>query len=177
MTFDLGSGTVGMAFVGAIFGIIIFCVIGLEERDWLYGTLIYKGSPLLGITLAIGLILTGAVVGSTFPAPYNYTEKTPIYSAADAIGVSGEFVLGTGSVNTNPVFIYYTGDNQVGYKLDYKDSDISRIFTDTNINPYLQSNCIDYWNPVMSNVTRCTYEFHVPNNSVRKEFNFDLGRS
>lgn len=54
-------------------------------------------------------------------------EKTEIYSIKNEIGITGHFVLGTGSVNSEMYYFYYTkGD--YGYKIDkIKANDIEIV--------------------------------------------------
>jgi hypothetical protein len=169
---DIGTGAVCGAIFGAVMGMFPAIYISTERRDY-YGKIISKAYTGLSILILMGCIVVGAIIGSTFPAPYNYFTLTPIYSAGDAIGTSGTFVLGSGTISTDPVFIYYIGNDTVGYTLDYKSSSKSRIFMDEDIAPYIKNNCA---HDLLYTYDICTYEFHVPHNAVRKIFSFDLGK-
>ena len=141
---DGGTGTFCGAVVGLIIGIFVFLCIGADKEN-IFGKVISKGNPKVGFILWAGCLFVGAMVGSTFPAPEYYTTHTPIYSAGDAIGSYGSFVLGTGTLQSDPVFIYYVGDNAVGYTMEYKSARYSRIFMDEDTKPYLKGNCVHEW--------------------------------
>jgi hypothetical protein len=168
---DMGAGTIWGLLFGALVGVLPLWYIGFERKNY-WGNVMSQGNMSLGATLFMGCLIAGGIIGSTLPAPNSYSTIVSIYSAGDAIGSKGTFVLGSGTINTDPVFIYYTGNDTVGYTLEYKESSLSRIFMDEDSAPYIKNNCVHDW---LYEHDKCHYEFHVPHNAVQKIFNFNLG--
>ena len=93
--------------------------------------------------VAVGLFL-GFV--ATFIALDATQEHVPvenkIASLSDGMGTSGSFFLGSGSIDSEPVFFYYAGDNTNGFRLKHVDAaDASIIEFDGE--PYMVRYCGD----------------------------------
>jgi hypothetical protein len=101
--------------------------------------------------LVIGTLFAALAVGVGAGVPtgivYEVQRTTaPIESSlktlADGQGVEGRFFLGSGSVDSEPVFFYYSGSDQDGYRLRHVDADYVTIH-ETDDEPKMVRYCED----------------------------------
>jgi len=95
------------------------------------------------------------------------TETHQIYSIGDSLGVEGSFVLGTGSINSVPVYLFYQDAGNGGYKLGHVEATHSVIYEDA---------------PAHTGYITATYpscespngwDIHVPKGTIKREYNLD----
>jgi hypothetical protein len=97
-------------------------------------------------------------------------RDTPIYSLKDSTGIHGSFALGSGTVDSYPVYLMYTKDSEGAYKLITTSAYKSRIFMDTNTNPFIKE-----WYKCSSIFpSYCEHPYlidvHAPNGTVVQEY-------
>lgn len=134
----------------------------------------------LFITFFVSMFLTLAVseiVADDTPVTYNLTSMN------DAAGVEGHFFLGSGSVESVPVFFYYSQQHDGSYRLFSAPADNSRI-VQYDGPPKMVRSCSDFsttpdwlfW-PVPDGEHTCDREddtvFYVPEGSITTNFNLD----
>jgi hypothetical protein len=83
------------------------------------------------------------------------TIKEDVYNLRDDIGVTGRFVLGSGSVESVPVYVYYVKQENGAFKLKYIDARVTDVYMDEDINPYLIQTITVGW-AVPVNTISCT---------------------
>lgn len=155
-------------------------------RDW-YMTV----SRALGFGIA-GTLIGGLIGGLLSLCIYEATvddvpRRFPIVSLGDGAGSEGRAFLGSGSVDTEAVFFYYAPKIGGGYGLFHVDADQTTIFEDQTSSGYLIKQCEDgntapkwlFGTPDEDDRYNCTgstmskYEFHIPENSIVRQFNLD----
>lgn len=106
----------------------------------------------------------GGVCGKEF-----HGEITYISSLKSDKNVEGTFFLGMGSIRTERVYVAYTGDNQIGYRLIERPIAQSLLFEDTNQSPYIEEVsvlvCTEY-----GYTQEMRYKFHVPVGTIKMEY-------
>ena len=113
----------------------------------------------------------------------NPPETYAIYSLDFGGEVSGSFVLGTGSIDTDLYYYFYLQDQDGAYHLRKTLVDNSRIFMDDSItrdNAYvIIYDCMcDHDCPTICTTTIYDGgEFHVPKGTITKKFNADVRSS
>lgn len=129
--------------------------------------------------LLFGSIMAGLlayVLNLAFLGLVNNDETvkvTPLASLSDGSGIHGSFFLGSGYVDSRPVFMYYTNDNGA-YRLKQERADDS-IVTYTDGPPQLvihYNNSSNKWVSIV-NDSSPEYEFQVPQGSVKSDFTLD----
>jgi hypothetical protein len=103
-------------------------------------------------------------------------EIVLIYSSDLSSTIHGDFLLGSGQVNSEFVYTFYKGDNINGFNLDFYPTSKSKIFMDENKYPYVKS--IWMVNPNIGDgyeiYNTRHYEFHVPENSIIQKYDMSL---
>jgi len=105
--------------------------------------------------------------------PQQITNTYSIYSADITSTIHGEFFLGSGEVESEFVYVYYTGNNQTGYKLGDVPSGESTIFMDENTSPYIKETYTHEINGANDNIS---YEIHVPPGSIVEQYNMGVNK-
>lgn len=131
-------------------------------------------SGFISIVVAVFLMLFMA------PVAYNAVKVPDVtYSDLatlnDGSGVQGSFFLGSGTINSTAVFMYYTNDNGV-YRLNHVDADYATV-TYTDGPPRLlyhnTKSGNHFWALDWFGDDYTQYEFQVPAGSVKQSFNLD----
>ena len=120
-----------------------------------------------------------------------WVEDTPVESElaslADGSSVSGSFFLGSGSVESEPVFFFYRQQGNGSFRLEHRDADKVSI-VETSSDPRMVTLCVDYshvptwfeW--PLFNSSPPTYEdcrdddpttFYVPEGSIKSNYILD----
>jgi hypothetical protein len=108
-----------------------------------------------------------------------YIQTIQIYSLADNGGVSGSFILGSGSVHTDPVFAGYTKQNDGSFRLITFRAAESVVYQDLEQNStgyaeehyLLRCAYIFPFNSVWIHSTE--YRIHIPKGSIVQTFKLD----
>lgn len=102
----------------------------------------------------------------------SWNTNTDIHSLKDNSMIHGRFFLGSGSIDSVPVYVYYYKLPSGGYKLGTVPVDKTVIFMDENDSPYLKTT----WYKFAKIYDE--YEFHVPNGTIVEEYllNSEFGR-
>lgn len=133
---------------------------------WRFVVAAVLGPVCAGLVALIVAALAHAFGGST--RVVTETANYELVALANGSSVSGQFFLGTGSVDGKNVFNYVTDDG--GYStLRQADADQSSIWQDEDEDPYLDVSRIAWrvdWampSPIFSTLR---YDFHIPDGSV-----------
>lgn len=98
----------------------------------------------LGVGQLVGLIATAIFVSQT-----SYDHRTPvdqdIVSLNDGTGTTGRFFLGSGYIDSHPVFFYYTGDGFNGYRAHTINAEHADVKYTTGA-PHMEAYCQDWTN-------------------------------
>jgi hypothetical protein len=101
------------------------------------------------ISIVIGLILiTGCI--SIAPAQVRYN----LYSLDRGNSISGDFILGRGSIESTPVYYCYIQNNDGGYRLITINARNSVIYENETSSPYVTAN---YYVPPPSSSRQVDY--------------------
>jgi hypothetical protein len=126
----------------------------------------------LMITFMVAIVIIcacGAIASHTIiPPTYSYYD-TAIISLNDGSELSGSFMLGSGSISEDPVFVFYKAGKK-GYKLETLPAEYTEIIEDENNSPYLRTNMIQYFGGLS---TWDSFEFHVPKNTIVRTMDLD----
>jgi heme/copper-type cytochrome/quinol oxidase subunit 2 len=150
--------------VGVIFGWLVYFLCCINERDTTYS---YKHRWAITIIFVIIVATAGGFIGSN-GAGNQWTTIQPIASLNDDSSISGRFMLGSGSIDEDPVYVYYSVEQDGGMMLRTLKADNAKIYEDSN-EPYLK---VFNTQMVFGNVYQ-KYEFHVPNDTVVRYYNLD----
>ncbi len=162
--------------------IIIGAILGLLVSSYIFG------KPDLSVKSAffsLGAVL-GAVVALFIGDNLEHLEvevlRTPLAAMRNGTGLSGQFVLGSGSIETTSVyrFLQQEPDGAVT-PADVKADRQVRIYEDSNLNEtgylsriYSVSVSSPAWNWFSLGASRFVrYEFHVPKGAVVHQFKID----
>jgi len=128
--------------------------------------------------IAFGILIIGMIVtfGCSLYDTANYTpvdimSDNHIRSLNDGSRIYGSFSLGSGYIDQVPQFIFYQIDGN-GYILRSVRSDCAKIIEDENEHPYIRQ-FIHYRIGHITGMKAYhgeTYEFHVPNGTIVKEW-------
>lgn len=136
------------------------------------------------------ILVVGVVVGFIFgwqPDPQPY-PKTYLANLQDTSSVYGRFMLGSGTIGEYPAFAYYTqtGKSEYRYKqlVERPGTAPVVVFTDEEKRPYLKSltDCKKprgsrLWiAPLWKTCSIVQQEFHVPKNSIIRNFKLDASK-
>jgi hypothetical protein len=118
---------------------------------------------------------TGAISGQVTHRT-EVTADTPLVSLANGSQVEGSFFLGSGSINSTPVYSYVTGSDVTGYQLSSVDVSVTKVFTSQDP-PHLVAvdvNCSPrgFWPRVCSQATH--YRAYIPAGSIWQGYNVDV---
>jgi hypothetical protein len=119
------------------------------------------------IIIIIGSLFTGC--GMPNDNISKEEQKRELISISNSTQISGNFFLGSGSINEQPVFYYYYKTQNSSIKLSYALAGLSEIFTDIKVGekPYV----------IYKPVGWSTYEswkFHIPIDSIISTFELDV---
>jgi hypothetical protein len=161
----------------------LFIVIGLSLLTGIVCSLVYKNWTLilLSIPAFIGITTLWAFssINITADNPHysqRYTENTSIYSLRTTELTNGEFVLCSGSINSETYYIYYSQDNEGAYSINRLKASECKIFMDRDKGAVLtkvwgkinDENLSKHWG--WSEVIFKIYEFHLPYGSLIQEY-------
>lgn len=113
-------------------------------------------------------------------ADYPAERYTTLVNLSDGAGVSGSFFLGSGTIDTTPVYMYYAQDNKGRYRLYHVNASQSYV-TYTDETPTLVihgKEMNDKWYSLDTGFATPeyaddVYEFRVPRGSIKQNFNLD----
>lgn len=110
----------------------------------------------------VALFFALAVGISAIPATESYA---PIYSLGDGSQMHGSFILWTGTIKSESMYIFYVQTRDGGY---YKESipDSAMVYMDQNDNPFLKTKL--WMNMPMQ------YELHVPKGTITKQYSLGV---
>lgn len=99
--------------------------------------------------------------------------RTPIVSLNDKWTTTGSFFIGCGNVKSQSVYVFYTGNNQVGYTMVKLHTDGVRIFMDENNSPYYSTRTVWLDSLFGTCMPYTIQEIHVPNGTIVKQYSLD----
>jgi hypothetical protein len=112
------------------------------------GTQTYEGWGFAAFTMVITwLIGTGASIAVMMSLSEIWVEDTPVQSRlvslADGSSTHGSFFLGSGSVDSEPVFFFYRESDDGSYRLEHRDAEYVSIVETSGV-PHMETLCVDY---------------------------------
>lgn len=155
-----------------------FAVIGIAIA-FLLTSDSYKSERMFGIVMAVLVSAIPATVANAISSSFVDTEwhvagRDNIKSINDTSNINGNFFLGTGSVNEQQVFWYYT-DNGDYAELKSKPARASRIVEGSYDQPHVVrevEHSTNNWLMIMpKSPTRWT--FYIPDDSITNSFELD----
>lgn len=90
--------------------------------------------PLIVIILVSFVLISGCI---TEIKPHNIVLTKNIYSLERDTATSGYFILGSGIVESKPVYYYYENTGKNMYKLRWIDAQRCTIVLDDNVTPFV----------------------------------------
>lgn len=116
---------------------------------------------LLSTLVGIGVLLN-------MPKP---TTKRELVSMINSTRINGNFFLGCGSINQEPVFYYYYKTVDGAIKLTYVNANKTTIYEDIVENQAPYTIIIGQNELVFGN---SLHEFHLPPNSIKPDFDLSI---
>lgn len=135
----------------------------------------------LQATFIVGFIgflsfsLIGNLISSTFiNTTPTVTSVYNLYNLSDVNVSGGRLILGSGTIENEPVFSYYTDGKNGGYVLAWKPASQSSVYTDSKPRMEVVSYVYDktIWFVGTEKETK-HYNFYVPAGSVKPVYNLD----
>lgn len=170
--------------LGIILGVI--CAFCLINSGWPWDLADYFGFiAVSAFFCGLGLILSILVasgIGLFFKQTLVQTDTYQLVSMRDAIGIQGNFFLGFGSVSDNPKYYFYKKLPNNGYKLQSLDADNVTIYQDDDKAPHVKVYGYDFknkyiqWFALPKGAWYSIYDVHIPANSIKQDFNLNLGK-
>lgn len=158
--------------------IILCIIIGLvrthfydfwtESADYIIS---FMFSGIVGLVLAFG-------IGLFIPKMTFTHQQIELAAMQDGIQTSGQFFLGSGSVDEETYYLFYAKTGETSYVMDKRTTNTSTIFEDEEHEPYLtdydQVFRTDLWLWIALPTLSRRSEFHIPKGSVLQNFRLDL---
>lgn len=122
-----------------------------------------------------GFSLGGNLIASTFiNTTPTVTSVYNLYNLSDANVSGGRLILGSGTIENEPVFSYYTDGKDGGYVLAWKPASQSSVYTDEKPRMEVVSYVYDKTIWFVGNEKETKhYNFYVPAGSVKPVYNLD----
>lgn len=191
-----------LGIIGVIAGIYLAWESHAPREEWPFGrhgkpTTIprsWPGTAVAALVFSVVGFAAGAFIGGILSlCIYEATvdevpRQFPIVSLGDGAGAEGHMFLGSGSIDTEAVFFYYAPKIGGGYGLFHVDASQTTIYEDQTDSGYLIKMCEDdntapKWlfghstdkqeRYDCSGNEYSKYEFHIPENSIVRQFNLD----
>lgn len=142
----------------------------VEGGDYLMGGLV--GSLVAGaIGSLIAIAISAAVV--QFVEEDVETRRISLVSLGDSIGGEGSFFLGSGTIEQEARYFYYSGTSETGYKIYNISADEATIFYTDN-DPRIEfERTNDGWFTAEERVSE--YRVYVPEGSITQQYVLDAG--
>lgn len=156
----------GEIFIGILVALLLAMLFGM------FGMVSSKRPAFWCISITVVLTIVFSCILLIPGFGMSWTTQTDIHSLKDNSMIHGRFFLGSGSIDSVPVYVYYYQLPSGGYKLSTVPVDKTVIFMDENSNPYLKTTEYKFANIYYE------YEFHVPNGTIVEEYllNSEFGR-
>lgn len=128
------------------------------------------------LTFTIGII-TGGFLGETEKSRETYT--TPIYSLRNQLQIEGQFSLGSGFVDSQEHYYFFTKDNRGSYQAFHAKACNAYIFEDEEKTPYARWQTVHYvpsiWvcyftRKIFDRYEDTALDLHVPKNTIIQEY-------
>ena len=119
-------------------------------------------SILVLLAMEIGLFYLAML-----PPPPQYNETFPLISINNGTNISGDCFLGSGTLSESAGFYFYI-KNGKAIQLKFAPAQDSTIYEDS-VDESANVNISEY-----EGMRRLKYEFHVPINSVIRQFSLDV---
>ena len=143
---------------------------------------ITKREMSLGFAMAMGISIPLAILGVILTETLGqdesaYRGKFEIIAAVDNTMMEGNFYLFGGNIDEEPVYSFYRQRSDGAITQGWVEVNDSVIFEDQENKGFVEiweSNCTDWswWSFGWCDSTY--YEIHVPENSVTRQYEFDL---
>lgn len=161
VTMCLGEYILVMFFIWLIVGFILGMMLIVPDVSEKTKVIIWCAIMLVVFPIGAYVIYDGE------PQPYDKT--TYIETLDDNMGIYGTFVLGSGTISSEPVYTFYQEGSNGGLYLGTIPATGTPIFRDTESEPYIKSHTC----PCCNTYKTTSYEIHVPNNTVIRHYTLD----
>lgn len=157
-----------------------FWLVTKTTTHWFTNILAFFFYTILGIlfSLILCVVLDGIL--------WQFADKTEtkiestIYSINRESTISGNFLLGFGSIDNKMCYSYYVGQDTNSFILEDSPTKNTKIVEDEELNPYIikkkyveiiNKEIWNYWQFGMIVVKKCdTIEIHVPRGTINRSF-------
>jgi len=124
---------------------------------------------------AILVIMLLALVSNLVPPQYKDKPSSTehIISLDASSDIRGHFALGCGAIESELVYYYYIQDDDGGYHIENAKAENSTIFETDKIQPRIKLYLRETWQDLFLLIPSgdYKYEFHIPINSIIREYN------
>jgi len=133
----------------------------------------------IGSFISVGIIIVIIIALFSVPAEAN----CPIYSAALNTSISGSFVLGSGSFNSEIDYVFYTKSSDGTLSLNTCDSNTTKIELSDNTSPKIiyydklfdtKGLCKTMLWPLNYTYTTESQKIIVPSSAITEQYNLNL---
>lgn len=142
-----------------------------------YVMITVMGLFMWGVSMIVGLLIAFLINGFMFNFfDEEYETYNPLVSGGDSNGTNGHFSVFGGSIENQPVYMYYLQNDRGEFRLYHIDSDEAYItYTDESpkIVYHKKRSTNDFWAIDTGSNNVRSYEFRVPSGSVKQGFNYD----
>jgi len=136
------------------------------------------GAFFLSLTIGMVFLLLFSIIVSSSTQEWSDQKHISIYSMSSGSETSGEFFLGSGSINEVGVYFYYRRSG-IGYIKKHINSDGTIIVQNGSKSPRIEwrekiikkNHILSNW--VIPSGEKSNYIIYVPENSIKRKFNFN----
>lgn len=157
-----------------IIGLILSIVFAIHEEEG-----IVFGIGILMTIIASACYLIVAVIGGLcFDATKVYkTEEIPIVALKDTNRANGNFFIGSGHVDTDLYYYYFTETEDGGKQFEKVDAEEALIYDTEKENPHILIESMHHSSGLINFffvTERQRYSFYIPEGSIDYSFTIDL---
>jgi hypothetical protein len=162
-----------------IFSVSLTFLLGVLTTNFKFRWKYLAFTPIIFIGLFLLFGIMGMAPASEIPkdSEYYYVNVTDIYTLRTMDTIEGNFVLGSGSIDGETYYVYYTQDSDGGYSINKVDANKCKIFMDNENGGILREQWAK-WNQTETDrrwwrnkEQFIRYELHVPKGALVQQYN------
>lgn len=151
-----------IAVIGAV-------VVGVKEREIF---LVFIGS-LFGLAMSLCVaLLFNCIFNPIVPRAYP-SHSVDLQNIRDTMSTQGSFFLGSGTIDSKPVFEYYEKTGPGSFDLQTVDASITTVHESKNVRPHITliySKSSNRWLTLFPGTSLKHVDIYVPPNSVVQDY-------
>ena len=162
-----------------IIALLIFCIILDTQCRKNQNNSLLLDKLVIGIVVVCVLGLIGSIVYINITEEnekrvYIRQEDIEIYSLDILNGANGRFILGSGTIESKPIYYYYVKDKDGLYEMQHISADTIKIKQDNESKPHIEHYKTKDWETFWLANNRQKYIIIIPENSIQERYNGNI---